>query len=238
MKLSNMILLCLGLIASTVVATPADLDATLKRHVVGDAVDYAALKADPAGLDAYVNWLATQDVSNGDRNQRLALLINAYNAFTLKLIVEHYPLKSIRDIPEDRRWKDVRWNVGGRMVSLDQIENEMIRPVFNEPRIHFALVCAAKGCPPLRAEAFRANDLEKQLDDQMRKTHGTDTPWTKYERGTLKLTSLYDWFKSDFGEPLAFVARYVPELSGDMSAGIKPRVEFLDYDWSLNDKRR
>jgi hypothetical protein len=94
------------------------------------------------------------------RNEKLALLINAYNAFTLKLIVERLPVQSILDIPAAERWDAVRWKVGGQVWSLKQIEHEQIRPKFTEPRVHFALVCAAVGCPPLRNEAYDASRLD------------------------------------------------------------------------------
>src|SRR5690606_18585297 len=103
-------------------------------------VDYAGLAADTAALDGYIASLADVDLDVLSRDERLALLINAYNAFTLRLILDHYPVASIKDIPEAERWKAERWDLGGKTVSLDTIEHVMIRPVFNEPRIHWALV--------------------------------------------------------------------------------------------------
>ncbi len=220
----------------------ADFDAIL-RGVVDDKgwVNYAALKVDAVALDAEVSSLAGRNFAAMTDEDQLANLINAYNACTMKLIVENYPLKSIRDIPDEQRWKAARWNLGGRVVSLDQIENELIRGTFNEPRVHFALVCAAKGCPPLRAEAYAGEKIEAQLSDQIRRTHGTDTPWVKFdaEKNTLAITSLYDWFAGDFlkrsPSVLEFVAAAVPELRASIDAGKSPAVSYLDYDWSLND---
>ncbi len=139
-------------------------DELLRKHVDGDGwVDYEGLRAEVAALDAYVASLANAPFADLDRNEKLALLINAYNAFTLRLILDHYPVGSIKDIPSAKRWDAQRWRLGTMTLSLHQIEHEQIRPKFAEPRIHFALVCAAIGCPKLRNEAYRAGRIDEQL---------------------------------------------------------------------------
>ena len=174
----------------------------------------------------------------------LALLNNAYNAFTLRLILDHLDdgrLESIKDIPASKRWKARRWVVGGHTWSLDDIEQKQIRPHFREPRIHFALVCAAVGCPPLRNEAYRAQRLEEQLEDQARYVHGQDR-WFRYDEsaGVVHLTELYNWYDSDCeqvaGSVLAYAARYSPALKRDLDQGRKPSIRWLTYDWQLNKK--
>ena len=217
-------------------------DAVLRKHV-DDAglVNYRALKADPAALDGYIASLAKAPLADLGRSERLALLINAYNAFTLRLILDHYPVKSIKDIPADQRWDAKRWNIGGNVWSLNQIEHEQIRPHFKEPRIHFALVCAAIGCPPLRNEAYATDRLEAQLAAQAQYVHTHDR-WFQFDANgnVVKLTSLYNWYAGDFeqagGSVLSFAARYSPPLKAALDAGRKPKVEFLNYDWSLNAK--
>jgi uncharacterized membrane protein YdjX (TVP38/TMEM64 family) len=216
-------------------------DTLLKRHVdEAGRVDYAALKSDLKQLDAYLDTLKDAPFAELGRDDKLALLINAYNAFTLKLILESYPLRSIRDIPAPRRWDDVRWNVGGQIWSLNQIEHEQIRAKFKEPRIHFALVCAAVGCPPLRREAYTGNRLEMQLEDHCRYVHTHDR-WFKFDAGskTVYLTKLYDWYGGDFkqsaGSVTAFAARYAPQLQQALDADQVPTIRWLEYDWSLND---
>jgi hypothetical protein len=140
------------------------LDALLRQHADPDGlVDYDALHREPEALDRYLADLANAPFADLGRDDKLALLINAYNAFTLRLILDFYPVESIRDIPEDQRWRHVRWTLGGSTFSLDQIEHQQIRPNFAEPRIHFALVCAAIGCPPLRNEAYVGERLDAQL---------------------------------------------------------------------------
>ncbi len=205
-------------------------------------VDYASLNENAADLDAYLAVLADAPFARLDRDGKLALLINAYNAFTLRLILENYPVDSIEAIPEERRWTAVRWNLAGGVYSLDQIEHEWLRPNFREPRIHFALVCAAVGCPPLRKEAYVAGRLEAQLEDQARKLHGGER-WLRFdeENGELALTRFYRWYRWDFaqayGSPLAVVSRYSPAVKKALDGGRKITIRWLDYDWSLNERR-
>lgn len=221
----------------------APFDALLKKHVNrAGGVDYAGLRADSEALEAYVRSLAAAPFEDLGRDEKLALLINAYNAFTLQLIVEWLDkdIESIRDIPGDQRWDGARWNVAGHTWSLNQIEHEQIRPKFAEPNIHWALVCAARDCPPLRREAYIGAGLREQLEDQARIVHTNGSRWFELAPGggTLRLTPLYDWYGGDFeqaaGGVLAYAARYAPELAELLEAGRPPGIEWKDYDWSLN----
>ncbi len=224
----------------------AVFDALLKQTVDDrGGVDYAALAAEPGRLDAYIASLAEAPFDALGRDEKLALLINAYNAFTLRLILDHYDggrLESIKDIPEARRWDDRRWRVGPHVWSLSQIEHEQIRPKFKEPRIHFALVCAAVGCPVLRREAFQAGRVGEQLEDQTRYVHARQR-WFGFDpdRDRVSLTKLYDWYGGDFeqvaGSVLDYAARYSPSLKRRLEAGGRPRITWLPYDWKLNTKK-
>ncbi len=215
----------------------------VSTHVDADGwVDYARLKQNSDDLDRYIATLADAPFDKLGRDEKLTLLINAYNAFTLRLILDHYPIKSIKDIPSAKRWDAVRWRVGSYTWSLNQIEHEQVRPHFTEPRIHFALVCAAVGCPPLRNEAYASDRLDQQLEDQVRYAHSHDR-WLRYspdQPGTVSLTSLYNWYGSDFeqvaGSVIDFAARYSTQLRAELDAGRTPTVKWLDYDWSLNSK--
>lgn len=215
-------------------------DQLVSDYVDSDGfVDYAGLTDSEAKLDAYLDGLANAPVDNLGRDERLALLINAYNAFTLRLILDRFPIGSIRDIPSAERWDAKRWVLAGETYSLDQIEHGLIRPNFREPRIHFALVCAAIGCPPLRAEAYTGGRLEQQLEAQTRFTHGNER-WLRYERGnaTIELTALYEWYAGDFeqvgGSVIEYAGQYSEDLATDLAAGHVPSIRHLDYDWSLN----
>ena len=194
-----------------------ELDKLLKAHVSEDGwVDYPGLGRDAARLDAYLAQVADAPFDAMGRDEKLALLINAYNAFTLRLILEHFPIDSIRSIRPSDRWDAVRWRLGSHTWSLNKIEHEQIRPRFREPRAHFALVCAAVGCPPLRSEAYSADRLDEQLEDQARSVHGHDR-WLRMEPGgdTVWLTRLYQWYGNDFEQ----VAGSVPAFAGALRAG-------------------
>jgi hypothetical protein len=197
------------------------------------------LRDDVIQLDRYIAAVGQAPFESLGRDQKLALLINAYNAFTLKLILEHYPIDSIRDIRSSERWNAVRWRVGGNKWSLSQIEHEQICPKFREPRIHFALVCSAVGCPPLRKEAYVAKRLEEQLQSQTDYVHRHKT-WLQLdaESGVVRLTRLYFWYGGDFeqvdGGVLEYAARFSPKLQHEISSGDDLRLRWLDYDWRHN----
>jgi len=214
----------------------------LQKHVAaGGWVDYRGLQEDEEKLDAYLDAVAGAPFEELGRDEKLALLINAYNAFTLKLILDHYPVESIKDIPPQQRWQEQRWQVGGHAWSLNQIEHEQIRPKFREPRIHFALVCAAVGCPPLRREAYVGARIDDQLEDQTRYVHN-HRRWVRFDADhrRLHLTELYRWYGGDFEQVadsvLHYVARYVPAVERQLQTGRDVSIEWISYDWSLNSR--
>lgn len=211
-------------------------------------VNYKELKSNPkAALDHYLKSLTEVQSTEFDqwtRNQQLAFLINAYNAWTIKLIVDHYPVKSIKDTGGifSSPWKNKFFKLFGNETSLDWIEHEKIRPQYNEPRIHFSLVCASKGCPGLRAEAFTADKLNEQLEDSTSRFLN-DTSRNRYESTAMEfqLSSIFKWYKDDFikakGSVQAFVFPYMDSVKGQVPTAIlNVPIKYLDYDWSLNEK--
>lgn len=215
-------------------------DALLADHVrEGGWVDYRGLERDRSRLDAYREVLAAAPFDELGRNEKLALLMNAYNAFTLELILDHGRPASIRDIPAGERWEAVRWQIGPHTWSLDQIEHRQIRPKFVEPRIHFALVCAAVGCPPLRREAYQADRVNEQLADQTKFVHAHES-WLEMlkSQDRIRLTRYYDWYDDDFaqvaGSVLEYAARHSPALRDRLSEPGRPEIEWIEYDWALN----
>jgi len=220
------------------------LDALLRAHVTEEGwVDYEALAEDPSRLDDYVAALGNAPFDALSRDGKLALLINAYNAFTLRLILDFHPVESIKDIPDDRRWDEERWVVGGRSLSLNQIENRELRAKFREPRIHFAINCASVSCPPLRNEAYVPERIDEQLDAAARATLGrSPSRWLVFDEreGRLRLSQIFLWFEADFeeseGSVPAYVARYHPRLRRYLD---DPKMDGVDvghlpYDWHLN----
>lgn len=218
-------------------------DGLLRAHVDEDGwVDYESIRENADALEAYLGQVASAPFDALSRDEKLALLINAYNAFTIQLILDHYPVASIQDIPGDKRWDAVRWRVGPHTWSLNQIEHEQIRPKFAEPRIHFALVCAAVGCPPLRNEAYTAARLEGQLAGQSAYVH-SHPRWFYFDPAgnVVHLTALYDWYGGDFTRDVPTVAEYAagaaPALRRAIADGHLPSVRWLEYDWRLNSLR-
>ena len=212
-------------------------DWMLKGHVSPRGfVDYDALAADRAALDTYIKSLAAPGLleENHPRDQRLATLINAYNAFHLKLILDNYgkfesgEVTSIKELHGGKPWDQKIWNLAGQTVSLNQIEHEMIRPDFDEPRIHWALVCAAYSCPPLRAEAYTAFKLETQLAEQEEAVLLEEDPrFLQVDGQQAKVTPLFDWYGQDFGDWKDYLNQRLPDAPLQY-------VGFLDYDWKLN----
>jgi hypothetical protein len=215
----------------------AAFDRVLKTFVVEGRVDYASLGKDRAILDEYldrVSHVNEQEFTAWPRNDRLAYLINLYNAATLKLIVDHYPVTSIRDIGGFFRgpWNQPVVRLFGNAVTLNHLEHDIIRRQYNEPRIHMALVCAAKGCPPLRGEAYVAGKLEEQLDHQSNLfLSGPNGMRIDRDSGTVYLSPIFKWYEADFTSVTAFVEKH----SGQIIDGL--RVRWLDYDWTLNSSR-
>ena len=215
-------------------------------------LDYKALKArDAAALQTVRQQLGRVNVAALTPKQQLAHWINVYNVNTVATIIEHYPVDSIRDISTDpiirlNVFKKDRVPVGNEKLSLDEVENKKIREGFKDARIHFAINCAAKSCPPIRTEAFTGEALDAQLDAQARAfltgPHGVRF---KRDGDTLIITTtkIMDWFGDDFdkwgGGKAAFIRRYVPaDKQRLIDTAKKIKIEYDDYDWGLNDWKR
>lgn len=224
--------------------THAAFTAVLQSHVKSEKVNYAALKASPDALGSYLASLAAvkEGTFNGwGKDQRLAFLINLYNAATLKLVVDHYPVKSIKDIGSFLKgpWDQVVVHVFGQTVTLNHIEHDIIRAKYDEPRAHFALVCASIGCPPLRAEAFDATRLNEQLNDQGKVFFATTSKnRVDAKGGVLYLSPIFKWFTKDFttksGSVEKFVAPFFNEADKAAILSGKLGIEYTEYSWSLN----
>ncbi|WP_157975922.1 DUF547 domain-containing protein [Lewinella sp. IMCC34191] len=191
-------------------------------------VDYGKIRENIEKLNNYLETLA-DDVPDAtwSSEEALAYWINTYNAFTIKLIIDNWPVKSIREI--DEPWDTKFIVLDGASYSLNQIEHEIIRPNFAEPRIHFALVCAAASCPPLATTAYTAENLDSMLDRQTRNFINNEE-FNVTQEEVVRVSPLFDWYGEDFDDVTAFLNRY-------LRTDIPPakQLYFLDYDWSLND---
>ena len=232
------------------------LDALLARHVVDHPdgvtrVRYAAWKAsapDIAALEAWIAEAAARRPSAMARNEAFAYWANLYNALTLKVVLERYPVRSIRDIrstsvPLDPRqffgpWRTRLVTVEGRRMSLDDIEHETMRPTFRDPRVHYAVNCASIGCPNLWPRAWRGATLERELD-------AAAAAFVNHPRGAtvlpdrrLRVSSIYSWFREDFGGSETGVVGHLrrhaaPALAARLTDGTTIAEDA--YDWALND---
>ncbi len=211
----------------------------LEKHVnESGAVDYKGMAKDVALLDAYLVVLqkTRPDEKTWSNDAQLAYWINVYNAFTVKLILEHYPVKSIKDIAGGLFGINTPWDIPfihlqGKTFSLNDIEHQIIRKKFNDPRIHFALVCAAKSCPPLRREAYQSVGLSQQLDDQGRRFLN-DPAKNSITKSKAVLSPLFNWYSADFGEN-GSVTFWVNKYSSSLLT-TQP-IQYGEYDWSLNE---
>jgi hypothetical protein len=205
------------------------LNTLLGKYVdVKGNVDYKGLKRNKKDLDAlYDKIISISPQDDWSRDQALAYWINLYNVATLKLIVNNYPTTSITKLEGGKPW-DKKWiKVGGRLLSLNNIENDIIRPEFKEPRIHFAVNCAAASCPPLLNEAFDPGRLDKQLEKQTR-AFLNDSAYNSISGSKLKLSKIFNWYKEDFGDLKDYITPYVETNIVNAS------ISFLEYDWALN----
>jgi len=225
----------------------AAFDGVLKQYVKDAHVDYAGIKAHPGELNRYLDQVAAvprTEFQKWSEPQQIAFLTNAYNAYTIWLIVEHYPLKSIRDIGNvvSGPWDQPIVQLFGEMTDLNTLEHKVLRVNYAEPRLHFALVCAAKGCPPLRGEAYVAERFEAQLVDQAKQfLAASEKNRVDAAARTVFLSPIFKWYGGDFekksGSLLAALKPYWPEQAAAVATD-DFKISYTDYDWSLNEQAK
>lgn len=229
-------------------------DGVLRTYAKSAGVDYAALKANRAELDQYVAQLGAVSKKTFDswtRNDQIAFLINAYNAIVLQQVLDDYPIQrsthpSALVRPANSVWQIdgffgvLTHRLWGRDLTLDQIEHEWLRAKLKEPRIHFALVCAARSCPPLRTEAYRGNKLDAQLDEQARQFLN-NRERNRFGEQKAELSEIFKWFAEDFGGEKGLRAYLGKYLNAELRARMQSTgyvIGYIDYDWTLNDIAR
>ncbi len=222
----------------------AGLDGVLGKYVKPSGVNYAGLKSDLTPLNSYLDAIAAvteSEFKQFNQDQQMALLINLYNAATLKFVADHYPVKSIKDISVSSGgpWKQPVVRLFGKSKTLDYLENEVLRPNYQDPRVHFAINCASIGCPILRNDAFQASKLAAQMDEQTRIFLKDPTKnRLDAKNKTLYLSSIFDWFKADFVSKSGSVEKFIaPFVDADDRAVIEKgglKIKNTEYSWSLN----
>lgn len=221
-----------------------EFQAVLDARLSGGRVDYAGLKREPAALDRYLARLAAAPVASLSPAERKALWVNAYNACTLDVVADRWPLASIQDVDGGKVWDRPTCDVGGTVWTLNQIEHEKLRPL-GDARVHAALNCASLGCPPLAEKVFTGPGLDGQLDAASRRWAAQ----ARFEGDALVLSRIFDWYGDDFVGKYAafdvpglsgkeeaaanFVAAYAPGLAPRIHQG-GYRVRWAEYDWAVN----
>ena len=214
-------------------------ETVLSEYVKNGRVDYAGLKSSPRDLGLYleqISGVSREEFDKWTRDEQLAFLINLYNARTLDLIQDSYPVGSIKDIASDKGgpWEQPVVKMFGDTITLNALENDVIRKNYSEPRIHFALVCAAKGCPALPDKAYLGPSLDEQLEAQTRTfLADTDKNSIDTENKTVRLSPLFEWFEEDFSSKSGSVIKFINPYFGNI-AGPDYKIEYTNYDWSLN----
>lgn len=211
-------------------------DAILKKNVSSEGnVNYKAIKsADKAALEKYLEALssATVDEKSWSEDEQLAFWINAYNAFTVKLIVDNYPVKKITSLEKGKPWDKAFFSLNGKKMSLNDVEHKILRKKFNEPRIHFAIVCASFSCPKLLNEAYTGTKVQSQMEAQT-KAFMNDKKRNKMHAKSPKISEIFSWFAEDFtknGTLVDFINKY-----SDIQLNKKARISYLTYNWNLNE---
>ncbi|WP_435415420.1 DUF547 domain-containing protein [Polaribacter aestuariivivens] len=209
----------------------------LQKHVTENGiVDYKAFKKDEAKLDSYISYLEkTSPNDSWSENKQKAFWINAYNAYTIKIILDNYPLKSIMDIKKNGKtaWKIPFAKVGGKTYTLDHIEHEILRKELFDPRIHVGVNCASGSCPKLGNIAFTEENIDTTLEKLM-KEFVNDSSRNKISTKRIQISSIFDWFKEDFtknGSVIDYLNKY-----SDTEIKNSAKTSYLKYDWSLNGK--
>ena len=212
-------------------------DSLLQKNVDKTGrVDYQSLKNNETLLDNYLAYIQNNEpTKNWSSNKKKAFWINTYNAYTIKIILNNYPLKSIRDIKIDGKtaWKIPFVKVGQKRYTLDQIEHKILRKKFNDPRIHVGINCASVSCPRLWNFAFTEDNIASSLDNLM-KVFINDTTRNKISKNNVALSEIFNWFSKDFmknGTIINYLNTYAA-----IKISEKASIKYLTYDWSLNKK--
>ena len=215
-------------------------DSLLKEHVSAAGwVDYVGFQKDSVRLNSYLNLLSRNhpNEKHWSKNERMAYWINAYNAFTVKIVADHYPVSSIKDIKNGIPFVNTVWDIKfisieGEEYDLNNIEHGILRPKFGEPRIHFAVNCASYSCPPLANFAFEAEILDRQLDQLAKKFVNDPLRNQITSTSQAKLSKIFSWFKGDFTKDqnlIEFINQYAEtKLNNDAD------IDYLEYNWAVN----
>lgn len=235
--MKRLFILILTLSISTIHSQTSTFNELLQKHVDSKGnVDYKAFKKDEATLNNYLTYLEKANTKSfASDNAEKAFWINVYNAYTIKIILSNYPLKSITNIKEGGKtaWKIPFVKAGGNTYTLDHVEHEILRKKFKDPRIHVGVNCASGSCPKLANFAFTAENIDSALEDLM-KEFVNDPTRNKLKKNNVQISEIFNWFKGDFtadGSVIDYLNKY-----STTPINKKAKIKYLPYDWNLNGK--
>lgn len=206
-------------------------DQLLRQNVSASGkVNYKGFKAKETELDKYLKLLADNPIQpSWSRGQKMAYWINAYNAFTVKLIVKNYPVTSITKLHGGKPW-DAKWiKLGEKTYTLNNIENDILRPKYKDARIHFAVNCAAHSCPPLLNRAWTAANLQRYFEQQAKK-FVNNSKFNKIAADKVEISKIFEWYAGDFGNIIEYLNKY-----SNTKINADAQVAYMEYDWALNE---
>ena len=204
-----------------------------KVHVKNGLINYKTIKSSPSDLNELLHLMGTTSVKNEDQNTQLAFYINAYNLSVIKNVIDNYPLKSPLDVKGF--FKTTEFTIGGKKMTLDYLENQLIRPQYKDARIHFALVCGAIGCPPIINEAYLPSNVQSLLNRQTKKA--LDNPnYTKVSNDKVELTEIFKWYQQDFGANNKEIIQFINKHKSK-SIPQTISISHYPYNWNLNEIR-
>ena len=209
-----------------------DLDQFFKTHVSNESIDYAIIYANPSSLNNIVDKIGSKDVSSFTRNEKLAFYINAYNVLVIKNVIDNYPITS--PLKVKGFFKSITFNVAGQQLTLNDLENNKVRQL-GDARIHFALVCGAKGCPPIIAGAYLPKTLNSQLDLQTQLAVNSRSFTRVFENKNVQLSQIFDWYKDDFVKDGSSLIEFINQYRTNPIL-TSAKVSFYEYNWNLNSK--
>ncbi len=206
-------------------------DRLLRKYVsTTGKVNYNGFQSEKKELDSYLKLLEENPIqSNWSRSKKMVYWINAYNAFTIKMIVDNYPVSSITKLHGGKPW-DVKWiKLDGQSYNLNNIENDILRPTFKDARIHFAVNCAAKSCPPILNQAWTESNLKKLLEKQAR-AFINNPKFNSIKKNEVEISKIFEWYAVDFGNIIDYLNKYsITEIKKNA------KVKYREYDWALNE---
>lgn len=204
-------------------------DNLLRKHISSSGkVNYSGFKSDEGKLDTYLASLEAMSPSGWSRKKTMAFWINAYNAYTIKLILKNHPVTKITDLHGGKPW-DAKWiKLNGQTLSLNNIENDILRPTYKDARIHFAVNCAAKSCPPILNRAWTESNLNSNMEKQA-KLFINNSKFNNISADKVELSKIFEWYAGDFGDLITYINKY-----STTKVNANANVSYREYDWNLN----